>query len=216
MCAWEVQGTSRPIAFMLRKVQSAETRYPIREQELLGIVLALKQWSHLIRGPQQVHVHTDHEGLRHFKTCPRPLTSQQACWSKFLEEYNRTLWYVPALWNPAADACSCLTSRQLMYIENATCTRTFVVLLVEKWVSPEREPVDEFLHVLEDSFSHDEVWPQPYDHLYVSLRSGRSVGKDPDVYVDSEPALQFDTEPAVKPQELESLPTDEGASRRFT
>ena len=94
-----------------------------------------------------------------------------------------------------------------MDIQNATCTQAFVVPLVENWVSPEGEPVDEFLHVLEDSFSHDEVWPQPYDHLYVSLRSGRSVGKDPDVDIDAESALQFDTEPAV---ELgEPLPTDE-------
>ena len=47
------------------KVQAIgdETRYPIREQELLAIVLALKQWFHLLRGPQQVHVHTDHESL---------------------------------------------------------------------------------------------------------------------------------------------------------
>ena len=67
-----------------------------------------------------------------------------------------------------------------MDIENATRTRAFVIPLVENWASPEGEPVDEFLHVLEDSFSHDEVWPQPYDHLYVSLRSGRSVGKKPD------------------------------------
>ena len=43
----------------------------------------------------------------------------------------------------------------------------------------------------------------------MSLRSGRSVGKDPHVDVDSEPVLQFDTEPAGEPEELESLPTNE-------
>ena len=159
------KGHLRPIAFMSRKMQPAETRYPIREQELLAIVLALKQWFHLLRGPQQVHVHTDHESLRYTKTCPRPLTPRQAHWSQFLEEYNLTLWYVPGLENPAADACSRLTSRQLMDIENATRTRAFAIPLVEDWASPEGEPVDEFLHVLEDSFSHDEVWPQSYDHL---------------------------------------------------
>ena len=73
--------------------------------------------------------------------------------------------------------------------------------------------MDEFLHVLEDWFSHDEVWPQPCDHLYVSLRSGRSVGKDPDVDTDAEPALQFHTEPAVPPEEPESVPTDEGPAK---
>ena len=172
-------------------------------------MLPLKQWFHLLRGPQQVHVHTDHESLRYLKTCPRRVKPRQARWSQFLEEYNLTLWYVPGLENPAADVCSRLTSRQLMDGENATGTRAFVVALAENWVSPEGEPVDEFLHVLEYLFSHDEVWPKPYDHMYVSLRSGRSAGKDPDVDINAEPALQFDTEPAVEPEELEPLPTDE-------
>ena len=50
--------------------------------------------------------------------------------------------------------------------------------LVENWVSPEAEPVDEFLQVLEDLFWYDEVWPQPYDILHGSLRGRRSVGKN--------------------------------------
>ena len=37
------KGHLRPMAFMSRKMQSAETGYPIQEQELLAIVLALKQ-----------------------------------------------------------------------------------------------------------------------------------------------------------------------------
>ena len=138
---------------------------------------------------QQVHVHTDHENLRYLKTCPRPLTPRQARWSQFLEEYNLTLWYVPDLENPAADACSRLTSQQLMDIENATRTRAFVIPLVENGASAAGEPVDEFLHVLEDSFSHDEVWPQLYDHLYVSLRSRRSAGKEADADKHAGPAL---------------------------
>ena len=36
------KGHLRPIAFMSPKMQPAENRYPIREQELLAIVLALK------------------------------------------------------------------------------------------------------------------------------------------------------------------------------
>ena len=112
-------------------------------------MLALRQWFHLLRGPQQVHVHTDQESLRYSKTSPQPLTRRQPPWSQFLEEYNLTLWYVPGLEDPAAYACSRLTLRQLMDIENATRTRAFVVPLVENWLSPQGEPVDEFLHVLE-------------------------------------------------------------------
>ena len=55
-------------------------------------MLALKQWFHLLRGPQQVHVHTDHERLRYLKMCPQPLTPRQARWSQFLKEYNLILW----------------------------------------------------------------------------------------------------------------------------
>ena len=200
------KGHLRPIAFMSRKMQPSKTRYPIPEQDLLATVLALKRWFHLLRGPQQVHVHTDDESLLYLNTCPRPLTPGQERWSQVLEEYNLTLWCVRGLENPAADACSRLTWRPLMDIQNARRTRAFVVLLVKNWVSPEEESVDEFLHVLEDSFSHEEVWLQPYDDLCVSLRSGRSVGKEPDVDEDAEPALQFDTEPAFEPEDLEPLP----------
>ena len=62
--------------------------------------------------------------------------------------------------------------------------------------------------MLEDLFSHDEVWPQPYDHLYVLLRSGRPVWKEPDVDEHAEPALQFDTEPGVEPEDLQPLPSN--------
>ena len=154
-----------------------------------------------------MQVHTDHESLRYLKTSPRPLTPRQARWSQFLEEYNLTLWYVPGLENPAADACSRLTSRQLKYIENATRTRAFAIPFVENGPSPEGQPVDEFLHVLEDSFSHDDVWPQRYDHVYVLLRSGRSMGKEPDADEHAEPALQLNTEPAVDPEDMEPLPS---------
>ena len=82
------KGHLQYILFMSRKMQSAETRYPIGEQELLPIVLALKQWFHVLGGPSQVHLHTDHKSLRYLTTCPRPLTPQQARWSQFLEEYN--------------------------------------------------------------------------------------------------------------------------------
>ena len=117
--------------------------------------------------------------------------------------------YLSGLENPAADTCSRLSSRRLMNIENAARTRAFVIPLVETWVTPEGEPVDEFLHVLEDSFSHDEVWPQPYDDLYVSLRSGRSVGKRADVDEDADPVQRLDTEPAVKTENLEPLPSNQ-------
>ena len=103
------KGHLRPITFLSRKMKPAETRYLIQEQELLAMVLALKQLFHLLRGPQHVHVHTDNERLRYLKTCPRLLTPGQAHWYQFLEEDNLTLWSAPGLENPAANTCSRLT-----------------------------------------------------------------------------------------------------------
>ena len=115
---------------------------------------------------------------------------------------------VPGLENAAEDECSRLTSRQFM----ATRTRPFMVPLVQNWVLPKGEPVDEFLRVLQDAFSDDEVWPQPYYHLYVLLRSGGSVGKDPYANTDACPEPQFDAEQVVQPGELETLPVEELAT----
>ena len=72
-----------------------------------------------------------------------------------------------------------------------------------------QDSVDELLHVLEYSFLLGEVWRQPYDDLYMSPRSGRSAGKDSHVAINAGPALAFNTEPGVAPEELEPLPTDE-------
>ena len=156
MCTWEVQGTS--LTYCLHVAEDAICRNSIPDSRT-GVVGHRASSKAVISSTSR----TTAGACAHR---PRPLTPRQARWPQFLEGYNLTLWYVAGLENPAADACCRLTSRQLMDIENATCTRAFVVPLVENWVSPEGEPVDEFLHVLEDSFSHDEEWPQPYNHLY--------------------------------------------------
>ena len=67
--------------------------------------------------------------------------------------------------------------------------------------------------MLEDSFSHDEVCPQPYDRLYVSLQNGRSVEKRPDVDKDAERAHRLDIEAAVEPEDLGSLPSNEALAQ---
>ena len=75
----------------------------------------------------------------------------------------------------------------------------FVGPLVQNWALPEGEPIDEFLHTLEDRFSHSEVWPQPCEYLYVSIVRGRSVGEYPDADPDTD----------AGPEKLAPLPTNE-------
>ena len=66
-----------------------------------------------------------------------------------------------------------------------------------------------FTRSLSKHSRRDEVWPEPLNHLYVSLRSGPSVWKGPDVDRQAAPALQFDTEPDVELEELEPLLSNE-------
>ena len=49
----------QPIAYLSKKMLDAETRYPVHEQELLAIIVALKAWRHYLMG-SQVH-HHDHD-----------------------------------------------------------------------------------------------------------------------------------------------------------
>ena len=62
------KGHRRPIAFVSRKMQPAELQYPIKERELVAVLLALKHWFLLLRGPQQVHVHSNNEYLCYLKS----------------------------------------------------------------------------------------------------------------------------------------------------
>jgi hypothetical protein len=64
----------QPIAFESHKLTDAERKYPTHEKELFAIVIALKQWRHLI-GTQTVTVYTDHLPLRYIYTQPSDTTT---------------------------------------------------------------------------------------------------------------------------------------------
>ena len=57
-----ISQENKPIAFYLRKLQPAQTRYTTTERELLSIVETLKEFQNILLG-QQIVVHTDHENL---------------------------------------------------------------------------------------------------------------------------------------------------------
>ena len=60
-------GDRHPVAFMSKTFNDTEKRYEIYNQELLGIVRALKEWRHYIQGSgHTTMVHTDHKNLTYF------------------------------------------------------------------------------------------------------------------------------------------------------
>ena len=106
----------QPIAFLSHKLHKAETNYPVHEQELLAIVLALKEWRHYLHGTK-FRIQTDHQSLRFLNTQPH-LSPRQVRWSEFLQQFDFHIEYKPGHLNAAADALS----RRPDHDSNATRT----------------------------------------------------------------------------------------------
>jgi hypothetical protein len=94
----------QPIAYLSKKMQPAETRYPTHEQELLAIIVALKTWRPYLYGAKFT-VMTDHKSLHDFKTQPR-LSGRQTRWKDVIAEYDFEIDYVEGKSNVVADGLS--------------------------------------------------------------------------------------------------------------
>ena len=96
----------QPICYMSRKMNAAETRYPVHEQELLAIVTALLVWKHHLEETEiPVRIRTDHKSLIHFQTQPM-LSGRQRRWLEILANYNYVVEYILGEQNVVADALS--------------------------------------------------------------------------------------------------------------
>jgi hypothetical protein len=96
----------RPISFMSKKMNAAETRYPVHEQELLAIITALDLWRHHLEGTDKpICIRTDHKSLIHFQTQPM-LSGRQTRWIETLSRYNYVIEYIKGEENVVADALS--------------------------------------------------------------------------------------------------------------
>ena len=94
----------QPIAYLSKKMQPAETRYPTHEQELLAIICALKSWRPYLHGAK-FKVMTDHKSLHDFKTQPR-LSGRQTRWKDVIAEFDFEIEYVEGKSNVVADGLS--------------------------------------------------------------------------------------------------------------
>ena len=99
-------GQWHSVAFFLRKMILAETRYETHNGELVAIVEAFKTWKHYLEESQyEVLVFTDHNNLcRFIKT--KSLSSKQVRWAQKLSCYPFQIDYCRGKTNGAADALS--------------------------------------------------------------------------------------------------------------
>ena len=95
-----------PVAYYLRKMISAKTRYKTHDAKLLAIVEAFKNWRHHLEGYQyEILVLTDYNNLRRFMDT-KNLSSHQVRWAQKLSRYHFRIDYRQSKANKAADALS--------------------------------------------------------------------------------------------------------------
>ena len=93
----------QPCAYLSHKLTPAERKYAVHEQELLGIIHALKVWRPYLEGAA-FKVNSDHASLTMLATQPN-ISRRQARWVEFLQSYDCKVQYVPGEKNQA-DALS--------------------------------------------------------------------------------------------------------------
>ena len=101
-------GVAHPVAYVARKLTSAEVNYTTTEQEMLAFVYCFTQWRCYLEG-SQVLLHTDHEPLTWLATQDRP-NRRQARWLEFLSGFRYEILYVKGDQNVVADALSRMLS----------------------------------------------------------------------------------------------------------
>jgi hypothetical protein len=99
-------GKVRPVAYLSKKMDKAETNYSTFDQELLAIVTCLDKWKVYITGTRhRVLVYTDHYALQWIKSC-KELTGRQARWLERIGDADFEVHHIPGRLNGAADALS--------------------------------------------------------------------------------------------------------------
>jgi len=95
-----------PIVFHSRSLLPVEKNYDVHDKELTGVVFGFKCGHPLFLGTQHpVHILMDHKNLQYFRE-PQKVTSRQARWIEFLQDFDYTLEHIAGTTNTVADLLS--------------------------------------------------------------------------------------------------------------
>jgi hypothetical protein len=99
-------GDLQPVAYMSKKMSSAQLNYAVHEWELLAVVEALKTWRCYLYGSStQIEIYTDHHSLTYLSTQPN-LSPRQSRWVEQLQDYSFKVHHLSGEKNVVADALS--------------------------------------------------------------------------------------------------------------
>jgi hypothetical protein len=102
----QLDNSTHPVGYHSRKFKSAELNYDVHDKEMLAIVVAFKEWEHMLKSVKdQIVVFTDHKNLEYFNTT-KILSRRQARWNEHMAEFNYKIVYRPGDKNTKADVLS--------------------------------------------------------------------------------------------------------------
>jgi RNase H-like domain found in reverse transcriptase/Reverse transcriptase (RNA-dependent DNA polymerase)/Integrase zinc binding domain/Chromo (CHRromatin Organisation MOdifier) domain/Retroviral aspartyl protease len=152
----------QPIAFMSKKMLSAERNYAVHEQEMLAIICALKEWRHYLYG-KKFTIITDHKSLTYFVSQPN-LSSRQARWQAFLSEFDFDIVYRAGKENVLADALSRRSDhKESVVVADGKDTAAVTVNTVSESSSSDD---DTLIKMIKDGYTKD----RKCKHLFKSCR----------------------------------------------
>jgi hypothetical protein len=100
-CGAVLTQAGRPVAYYSAKFSPAESNYTTTEQEMLGVIKALKEWRCYLEGCKgTLTVITDHNPNTYFPKTVL-LSGRQARWAEFLSRFRMIWQHTPGKDNPA-------------------------------------------------------------------------------------------------------------------
>jgi RNase H-like domain found in reverse transcriptase/Reverse transcriptase (RNA-dependent DNA polymerase)/Integrase zinc binding domain len=91
----DTNGNWHLCGYISHSFDATQRNYEIYDQELLGMIRALKTWRHYLLGsPHPITILSDHKNLTYFWQAQK-LNRWQACWSLFLSQFDLKLQHVP-------------------------------------------------------------------------------------------------------------------------
>jgi len=152
----------RVVGYTSKKFSGAEVNYSTTEQELLGVVNAMKEWRCYLEGAEEVTLVTDHNPLQYL-TDKQDLTRRLARWMEFLSPYKFKWEYRKGRHNVADPI-----SRNPALISSEVEEIAAVLLA---WTIPGIPPQQDFMAKIKKGYKEDPEMSKPKAQKYL-LRDG--------------------------------------------
>eukprot|EP01018_Ginkgo_biloba_P003633 Gb_16330 [translate_table: standard] len=145
------------IAYESRKMNEAEMRYPICDQELLAIIHVIKIWKHYLKN-NDFEVITGHKPLLSFPP-KAELGSRQYRWAMISEEFKPKLTYQSGKENVVADALSRLPQAfNTLVIQGSFRQEIQKAQEQDEWCQESRKALEEGDQLRNISYRDELLW----------------------------------------------------------